>query len=129
MRLVFKDFPLPSHSLAPAAHAAARCAAAAGQFWAYHDRLFAEQSAFAHADLLRYAADLGLDASAFTTCLDGTEARSAVDADIATGRALGVRGTPTFLINGVLVIGAVPIEQFRDAIDEALRRAASSPKP
>jgi protein-disulfide isomerase len=52
-----------------------------------------------------------------------------VDADIATGRALGVRGTPTFLINGVLVIGAVPIEQFRDAIDEALRRAASSPKP
>ena len=128
MRLVFRDFPLPSHALAPLAHAAARCAAAAGQFWPYHDRLFAEQPAFERGDLMRYAADLGLDRAAFAACLDGDEARRRVEADLADGRAMGVRGTPTFVINGAKVVGAVPIEDFRAAIDEALRRGRA-PRP
>ena len=123
MRLVFKDFPLPSHKLAPLAHEAARCAGALGQYWPYHDRLFAAQPDFERDELVRYASEVGLSRDAFVACLDAHRFASAVDADLAQGRALGVRSTPSFLINGRPVIGAQPIEVFRTAIDEALREA------
>ena len=55
--------------------------------------------------------------------------RQRVEADREDGRAMGVRSTPTFLINGTRVIGAQPIEQFREVIDEALRRGGASPRP
>lgn len=121
MRIVFKDFPLPSHKLAPAAHEAARCAGAQGQYWPYHDRLFAAQPDFERDDLLRYASEVGLPRDAFVACLDSHRFAPAVEADLAQGRALGVRSTPSFLINGRPVIGAQPIEVFRTAIDDALR--------
>ena len=121
MRIVFKDFPLPSHKLAPAAHEAARCAGAQGQYWPYHDRLFAAQPDFERDDLLRYASELGLSRDTFAACLDSHRFAPAVEADLAQGRALGVRSTPSFLINGRPVIGAQPIEVFRTAIDDALR--------
>jgi protein-disulfide isomerase len=121
VRLVFKDFPLPSHKLAPLAHEAARCAGALGQYWPYHDRLFAAQPNFERDDLLRYASEVGLPPDAFAACLDAHRFAPAVQADLAEGRALGVRSTPSFLINGRPVIGAQPLEVFRTAIDEALR--------
>ena len=65
MRLVFKDFPLPSHKLARPAHEAARCAGALGQYWPYHDRLFAAQPDFERDDLVRYAVEVGLPRDAF----------------------------------------------------------------
>ena len=120
MRLVFKDFPLPSHKKAPLAHQAARCAGALGQYWPYHDRLFANQSEFGRDDLVRYAVEVGLARDAFVACLDSNRFAAAVDADLAQGRALGVRSTPSFLINGRPVIGAQPTDVFRNAIDEAL---------
>jgi len=98
-----------------------------GQFWPYHDRLFDEQSAFERPQLIKYAEDLGLDGDRFTACLDGDEARRRVEADIAEGRAIGIRGTPSFLINGILVVGAIPVEKFREAIDEALGRILKEP--
>ena len=76
VRLVFKDRPLAMHTLARAAHEAARCAGAAGKYWAYHDRLFAAQPAFRRSDLLTYAAELGLvtrvvpDAQIFATAME-----------------------------------------------------------
>jgi len=120
VRLVFKDFPLPSHKLAPLAHEAARCAGAAGQYWPYHDRLFAHQPEFERDDLVRYAVEVGLPRVAFVACLDSHRFAPAVEADLAQGRALGVRSTPSFIINGRPVIGAQPTEVFRTAIDEAL---------
>lgn len=122
MRLVFKDFPLPMHDLARAAHEASRCAGREGQYWAYHRRLFEAQPRFERDRLVQYAVDLGLDRQRFVRCLDGRTAAAAVDADLAEGRALGVRSTPTFLINGQRLVGAHPVEAFRTAIDEALRR-------
>jgi protein-disulfide isomerase len=122
VRIVFKDFPLPSHTLAPLAHEAARCAGELGQYWPYHDRLFAAQPDFDRNDLLRYANELGLPRDAFVACLDSHRFASAVAADLAQGRALGVRSTPSFLINGRPLIGAQPVDVFRTAIDEALPR-------
>jgi protein-disulfide isomerase len=121
VRLVFKDLPLPSHALARPAHEAARCAGALGRYWPYHDRLFANQPDFERADLLRYAGEVGLPRAAFEKCLEERRFAAAVEADVAQARALGVRSTPTFLINGRPLIGAHPVESFRSAIDEALR--------
>ena len=120
VRLVFKDLPLPFHDLARPAHEAARCAAEVGKFWPYHDRLFEEQPAFERTDLVRYAVELGLDRPAFVRCLDERRFAAAVEADVAQARALAINGTPTFLINGRPLVGAHPIETFRDAIDDAL---------
>ena len=76
---MFKDFPLPSHKLAPLAHEAARCAGALGQYWPYHDRLFAAQPDFERDELVRYAGELGLSRDAFVACLDAHRFASAVD--------------------------------------------------
>lgn len=123
MRLVFKDLPLPIHALAVPAHEAARCAGALGKFWPYHDRLFEEQPRFARADLVRYAVDLGLPRAEFERCIDERRFRAAVEADLREAAALGVRSTPTFLINGRPLVGAQPIQAFRAAIDRALAEA------
>ena len=120
VRLVFKDMPLSMHALARGAHEAARCAGAAGKYWEYHDRLFAAQPAFERADLVRYAAEVGVDREAFARCLDAGTQSAAVSEDVAQARVLGVRSTPTFIINGRPLVGAHPVENFRAAIDEAL---------
>ncbi len=121
MRLLFKDFPLAMHDLARPAHEAARCAGAAGQYWRYHDRLFAAQPRFARAQLVAYAVELGIDRARFERCLDDHLFAAAIDADIVQGRALGVSGTPTFLINGHPLVGAHPVENFRTVIDDLLK--------
>lgn len=122
VRLVFKDLPLAIHSLARAAHEAARCAGAEGQYWPYHDRLFAQQPQFRRDDLIRYATDLGIDRERFVHCLDEHRFAAAVAADVEQARGLGIRSTPTFLINGRTLVGAHPPEAFREIITEALRR-------
>jgi protein-disulfide isomerase len=122
VRLVFKDFPLGSHERARPAAEAARCAAALGRFWPYHHRLFANQPRFARDELVQYAIEVGLERGPFTRCLDEGRFRDAVEADVAEGRAAGVRGTPTFFINGERLVGAHPVENFRSAINDALRR-------
>ena len=123
VRLVFRDMPLPSHPLARPAHEAARCAGAFGRYWPYHDRLFAAQPAFERDDLVRYAVEVGVSREAFVGCIDQRRFAPAVEADVAQARALGVRSTPTFFINGRPLVGAQPVETFRTVIDEALRAA------
>jgi protein-disulfide isomerase len=127
VRLVFKDFPLRSHELAVPAALAARCAGAQERFWEYHDMLFLTQPAFARDELTAYARRLGLDTARFGDCLDSAAPRDAIVADQREGREAGVRATPTFFVNGRKIEGAVPIEEFRDAIRSALREAGVSP--
>jgi len=122
VRLVFKDMPLRMHSLARPAHEAARCAGAEGRYWSYHDRLFAEQPRFERGDLIRYAEEVGLDGQRFARCLDERRYTADVDADLAQASALGITGTPTFVINNQILVGAHPIETFREAIADALQR-------
>ena len=121
VRVVHKDFPLASHKGALPAAEAARCAGAQGTFWEYHDLLYLAVPDFSRDDLVRYAGRLAIDRDAFAACMDTHRFRKQVEADVAEGRAIGVRGTPTFLINGTLLVGAQPIEAFREAIREALK--------
>ncbi len=125
VRVVHKDFPLSSHAGALPAAEAARCAAAQGVFWEYHDLLYLAVPDFSRDDLVRYAGRLSIDRDTFTACIDTRRFRKQVEADVAEGRAIGLNGTPTFLVNGTPLIGAQPVEAFREAIREALKEAGA----
>ncbi len=91
----------------PAAEAA-YCAGAQGQFWAYHDVLFANQAgenqgAFAPDRLEFFANSLGLDVPAFQSCMESHQFADQVALDRKEGEDYGVKGTPSLVINGKLV--------------------------
>ena len=131
VKLVFADFPVVQiHPEAALAAMAARCAGDQKKYWPYHDKIFREQDyggdivhRFRAADLKRWAREVGLEAKAFDDCLDSGRFKDEVAKDKATGDRLGVRGTPTFVINNRSVIaGPQPYEVFKRAIDEELKR-------
>jgi protein-disulfide isomerase len=102
---------------------AAECAHEQGQFWTYHDRLFASAGLFALSttNLKRYAEELRLDTSRSNTCLDTEQPREKVERETLVGRAIGMTGTPGFLINGGRLIGAQPYEVFEEIIEGMLK--------
>ena len=120
IRFVYRDLPLPSHSEAIPAAEAADCAGEQGDYWKFHDALFSGKYSLGRAAYEQYAADLGLDAAAFTTCLDDHRYKTEVRADANDAAALGLTGTPSFVINGRVVVGALPYADFKAIIDEEL---------
>jgi len=120
VRIVFKSFPLPFHSDAHLASQAALAANEQGQFWEYHDILFENQRALSRPQLEGYAEQLNLDMAQFRDALDSGRFSDQVDAETAEGRSAGVSGTPTFLINGERLVGAVPFSRFQPIIDRHL---------
>jgi protein-disulfide isomerase len=122
IRLVYRHYPLPNHPNARPAAEASACAHEQGKFWPYHDRLFASPGKLGAADLKQHAAELGFDETAFNACVDSRKYQKDVDADMAAGSAAGVSGTPAFFINGRPLYGAMPIESFKEIIDEELAR-------
>src|SRR5262249_25460378 len=123
VRLVWKDSPLPFHTNAQLAAEAARAAGAQGKFWPMHDLLLANQNALARTNLEGYAAELKLDVAAFRAALDDHRYAKEVAADIAEAKNFGAGGTPTFFVNGRVLRGAQPYEQFKQVIDEEIARA------
>ena len=124
IRFVYKDYPLPSHPNAFKAAEAGNCANEQGRFWEFHDTLFAKQGALDVASLKTYAADLGMDAAAFASCLDGGRYAQQVERDLEIGRGYGVSSTPTLFINGRAVMGAAPFDVFDEIIREELAAAS-----
>jgi protein-disulfide isomerase len=124
----FKDLPLNSiHPAAQAAAEAARCAGEQDKFWEYRDALFeAEQiTENMHKGV---AESVGLDSAPFFACLESNKYSEAVQADSLEAQKLGIGGTPTFVVNGIVMAGAQPVEEFSRVIEEELRRkGASSP--
>jgi len=120
IRFVYRNYPLPSHPNAKPAAEAAQCAAEQGQFWPYHDRLFNDPGKLSNDDLKQSAVALGLDAGRFNACFDSHKYQSRVEADMQAGNDAGVNGTPAFFINGRILSGAQPFEEFKRVIDEEL---------
>ena len=121
VRIVHKDYPIDSlHPQARLAHVAARCAHAQGKFWAYHDLLYAAAPKASPEDLKSFAQRAGLELKQFEACLSSGKYAELIAADIAEGTKAGVTGTPAFFINGRLIGGAQPLEQFVRVIDEEL---------
>jgi protein-disulfide isomerase len=120
VRLVFRHYPLDFHKKAPKAAEASLCANEQGKFWEYHNQLFANQQKLDPPQLKEHATSVGLDAAKFSECLDSGKMASVVQADMAAGKKAGVNGTPAFFINGVMLSGAQPLEEFKRVIDQEL---------
>lgn len=119
---VFRHFPQSDvHPEAQHAAEAAEAAANQGKFWPMHHRLFTRQHALGNGYLVDYAVDLGLDVPQFLREVTGDHHVSRVEADLASGRASGVVGTPTFFINGQRYRGAVTQSALCEAVARALR--------
>lgn len=125
VRLVFRHFPLWEPESVWAAEAA-HCAAEQGGFWAYHDKLFANQrgvnqNAFSRANLVRFARELGLKEEDFRICLESGRYKEKVREEGREGQEQGVNSTPSFIINGQIVRG-VDYLGLRELIERSLGR-------
>lgn len=103
----FRHLPIPEkHPLAMLAAEASEAAAAQGKFWEFHDALYAIQPKLSRETMLEAAADLGLDVERMTAEIDAGTHRERIDRDLASAKASGATGTPTFFVNGVRHYGA-----------------------
>lgn len=103
---------------------AAECAAEQDAFWEMHDHLFAEQTSWTSEEepderFAAYAAELELDVPAFQRCYEEDHVAERIQRANDVAGQLGVRATPTFVINGERIEGALPPEQFREILEKA----------
>lgn len=123
VRLIFMDYPLPMHNRAAAAAEAARCAGEQGKYWEYGDSLMKVAGDLSDENLKQRATELSLDAAAFESCISSTKHEPSVQSDFTEGNRVGVSGTPTFFINGRMLVGAKSLEDFKQVVDDEIRRA------
>jgi protein-disulfide isomerase len=120
VRWIFKDFPLRRHKGADKLAEAARCAHEQGKFWEFQDLLY---DAEAHPDaamLTQFARSLDMNVDQFNQCFEsGKYAREVIN-DKQEASDAGISATPSFIINGRLNRGSMPLEQFKNHIDDAL---------
>jgi len=129
VRYIHLDYPLPFHQQAMPAALAVHCAEDQGKFWEYNNNLYSTPGDLSKTDLAKRAADLGLDSAAFEACMTANKHETLIKTNYDDGAALGVTGTPAFFINGRMLVGAQPIDQFRTIInDELSRKGATAPK-
>jgi len=118
IRFIFKNLPLPSH---PQSMAAARWLEAVAlqspeKAWKFHDILFENQDKLGTGFFKKTANDLGLDAERCEREADSQPVKDRIAADMAEASKFGFNGTPAFLLNGIPVNGAYPVEYFEDII-------------
>lgn len=125
VKFVYRHFPLSFHVNAQVSAEAAECANRQGKFWEYHDVLFtkgkSDGAGLDKVNLKKYALDLGLDTTKFNQCLDNCETTDVVKKDLLEGQNIKVSGTPSFVIDGKLLVGAQPFSAFEQAIESALK--------
>jgi protein-disulfide isomerase len=122
VRFVFRHFPLEdAHPHALLAAEAAECAGAQGRFWEMHKLLFEHQTHLKTADLLRYAGELELDQARFTNDLHEHLYLQRVREQIEGGRALHLRATPSFFVNGRLQEVSFGMTALHDAVVAAVK--------
>ena len=121
IRFVYRDFPVVGGGAVGAAAAhAANCAGEQDAYWEYHNALFSGAHSMSSEGFEQYAQDLGLEIAAFQECQESDRYIDEVIADYSDARLVDVTGTPTFFINGRLLIGAQPLSEFSRIIDEEL---------
>jgi protein-disulfide isomerase len=124
VRIVFRDYPLFSHRTAKRAAEAAHCADDQGKFWEMHDRLFSKGGPLSDADIFRFAGQAGVDRDKFDQCLTSGKYKEAWKPSQDEGARVGVSSTPSFFINGRMIVGAAGYDVFARIIDEELANSA-----
>jgi protein-disulfide isomerase len=131
VRYLFRQYPIEKlHPNAFKAAIAAECAQQQGRFWEMHDRLFANQQALSDVELLNSAKAVGMNSTAFQTCVTQPGVTGKIRLDLDEGARAGITGTPTFFMGVVQkdgklkvlrkVPGAAPFATFKSAIDTLL---------
>jgi diadenylate cyclase len=128
VRFVFRHFPLDSaHPRARRAAQAAEAAASQGRFWEMHDLLYESQGELlGEEDLMRYAAEVGLDLRRFEEDLANDHHAWRIEEDRLGGHRAGVEGTPAFFINGVRYTGPIDLDGLLAAVEEAASSSGAS---
>ena len=124
VRFEYRHFPLENiHPRARAAAEAATCAHTQERFWEFHELIFADEgSDLSDQKLREHAGAAGLDVEAFDACVAERSGKAQVDRDLHAGREAGVKGTPTFFVNGIRVVGGGSADDFAELIDQELER-------
>jgi protein-disulfide isomerase len=127
LRFEWRDFPYIGKESRRAA-AAAKAAQEQGKFWEYHDLLYQNQGAensgaFSDENLIGFAREVGLDVERFEESFKSGRYEDVVEKVFREGQEAGIQGTPTFFINGRILVGAQPLEAFEQVIEEELRKA------
>ncbi len=127
LRLEWRDFPYLGNESRRAA-VAARAAQEQGKFWNYHDVLFDNQrspnsGAFSNENLAGFAREVGLDMGRFEAAITSGEYEAVVEKDFREGQDAGISSTPSFVINGRVLVGPQPLETFEQVIEEEARKA------
>ncbi len=127
LRLEWRDFPYLGNESRRAA-VAARAAQEQGKFWDYHDVLFDNQrspnsGAFSNENLVGFAREVGLDMGRFEAAITSGEYEAVVEKDFREGQDAGISSTPSFVINGRVLVGPQPLETFEQVIEEEARKA------
>jgi len=125
VQLIYKDFPLYNiHPYAMISAKAGECAYSQGKFWEMHDFLFENERAWQTADarnvLINAAGEFNLNKENFTACLDKEDTLRKIGEDFYEGQLFEVRGTPTFFINGKIVVGFKTFEEMSELIEAEL---------
>ncbi|MBT5808426.1 DsbA family protein [Candidatus Uhrbacteria bacterium] len=118
---VYRDFPITElHPMAEQAAQAGECAQEQGVFWEYHDKLYQNQFDLSRKEFVNFAAQLNMNTRVFESCLDSERFEDEVFEDYTDGLEAGVRGTPTFFINGNRIPGAIPGDVLETLIQSVL---------
>ncbi len=121
IKFVFRDFPI--HPLSMNASLAADCAGEQGRYFKYHNLLFANVNEWSKTgNFSKYAEELDLNMTEFNSCFTSQKYINKVKQDKQAGIKAGVRGTPTFFINGILLSGNQPYSAFKTIIDSELNK-------
>jgi protein-disulfide isomerase len=125
INFVFRHYPLQGHLNAFNAAMAAESAANQGKFWEMHDKLYEKQKEWSDSDkwldiFIKYAKDLGLDIEKFKTDMNDTRLGERIRADQTDGNAAGLTATPTFYLNGEMLVGVPDYGKLKEKIDKLL---------
>jgi protein-disulfide isomerase len=120
VRLVFKQFPLDSHSQAEMGAEAALAAQAQGKFWEMHDLIYGGFPNLSRSIVEGYAKQLKLDMKKFDAEMTGHKYRDRVLAEEKEGEDAGVAGTPTFYFNGKKFNGLFDVASVVPVIQKEL---------
>jgi len=127
IKVAYVNYPLAQHQHAMPTAEAAMCASAQGKFWQFHEALFVTQKQWeglpsATALLDSIAGAVGVDKTAWKQCVESGKTRPMIIADRDRSAAAGVRSTPTFLIGNQVLLGALPVDSLRVALDAEIAK-------
>jgi protein-disulfide isomerase len=133
IRIRFMDYPLPMHRNTWDASLAAACANDQGKFWELHDAIFQNQDRWNGETTKRprpvlagLAKAVGLDMSKYDACMDADTHRAKVQAHLQEAERQQITQTPTFVIGGKRIPGALPYDTFKKLVDEELAKVPAA---